>query len=52
MLIELNGTSNCLFNIRSWNGHLDSFLSDSIYVAYSSPFCFTETDTNNSPAKH
>ena len=31
LLIELNGISMCLFNIRSWNGHLKHFLSDKIY---------------------
>ena len=29
-LIELNGISMCLFNIRSWNVHLEHFLSDKI----------------------
>ena len=42
----------CLFNIRSWNGHLEHFLSDKIYSPYSSLFCFTETNINSSPAKH
>ena len=51
-LIELNGISMCLFNIRSWNVHLEHFLSDKIYSTYSSLFCFTETNINNSPAKH
>ena len=30
-LIELHDISMCLFNIRSWNGHLEHFLSDKIY---------------------
>ena len=51
-IIELNGISMCLFNIRSWNVHLEHFLSDKIYSTYSSLFCFTETNINNSPAKH
>ena len=51
-LIELNGISMCLFNKRSWNVHLEHFLSDKIYSAYSSLFCFTETNVNDSPAKH
>ena len=51
-LIELNGTSMCLFNIRSWNVHLEHFLSDKIYSTYSSLFCFTETSINDSPTKH
>ena len=41
-LIELNGTSMRLFNIRSWNGHLEHFLSDKIYSTY--------TNIINSPA--
>ena len=43
-LIELNGISMCLFNIRSWNSH--------IYSTYSTLFCFTETSINDNPAKH
>ena len=42
----------CLFKIRSWNGHLEDFVSDKIYSTYSSLFCFTETNINDSPAKH
>ena len=30
-LIELNGISMCIFNIRSLNVHLEHFLSDKIY---------------------
>ena len=41
-----------LFNVRSWNVHLEHFLSDKIYSTYSSLFCFTETNINYSPAKH
>ena len=51
-LIELNGISMCLLNIRSWSGHLEHFLSDKIYSTYSSLFYFTETNINNSPTKH
>ena len=51
-LIELNGISMCLFSIRLWNVHLEHFLSDKIYSTYSSLFCFTETNINDSPAKH
>ena len=51
-LIELNDISMCLFNIRSWNVHLEHFLSDKIYSPYSRLFCFTETNINDSPAKH
>ena len=52
LLIELNGICMCLFNIRSWNGHLEHFLSDKIYSTSSSLFCFTETNINNSSSKH
>ena len=51
-IIELNGISMCLFNIRSWNFHLEHFLSDKIYSTYSSLFCFTETNINDGPVKH
>ena len=51
-IIELNGISMCLFNIRSWNFHVEHFLSDKIYSTYSSLFCFTETNINDGPAKH
>ena len=42
----------CLINIRSWNGHLEHFLSDKIYSTFSSLFCFTQTNINDSPGKH
>ena len=50
----------CLFNIGSWNGHLEHFLSDNVYSRiiiviennYSSLFCFTEANIIDSPAKH
>ena len=51
-LIELDGISMCLFIIRSWNVHLEHFLSDKTYSSYSNLFCFTETNTNDSRAKH
>ena len=41
-----------LFNIRSQNVHLEHFLSDKIYSTYSSLFCFTKTNINDSPAKY
>ena len=41
-----------LFNIRSWNSHLEHFVSENIYLTYSSLFYFTEANINNSPAKH
>ena len=34
-LIELNSIRMCLFNIRSWNSHLEHFLSDKVYSTYS-----------------
>ena len=51
-LVELNSVSMCLFNIRSWNGHLEHFLSEKIYSTYHNLFCFTEADVNDSPSKH
>ena len=42
----------CLFNTRSWNFHLEHFLSNKIYSNYSMLFCCTETNINDSPAKH
>ena len=42
----------CPFNIRSWNSYLEHFPSGKIYSTYSSLFCFTETNINDSPAKH
>ena len=39
------------FNITSWNGHLEHFLTNKIYSANSSQFCFTQTNINESPAK-
>ena len=51
-LIKLNGSSMCLFYIRSWKSHLEHFLSEKVYSTYSSLFCFTKTNINDSPAKH
>ena len=51
-VIELNGIFMCLLNIRSWNVNLEHFLSDKIYSTYSSLFCFTKININESPAKH
>ena len=51
-IIELNVISICLFSIRSWNIYLEHLLSGKIYSVYSSLFCFTETNINDSPAKH
>ena len=51
-LIEFNGIGMYLFNIRSLNGHLEYFLSGKINPTYSSLFCFTENNINDSPSKH
>ena len=51
-LKSFNGTSICLLNIRSWNAYLEHFLSGNICQSYSSLFCFTETNINDSPVKH
>jgi len=45
-LIEMTGSNICLFNIRSWNAHIEHFLSDKIYLDYCDIFCFTETHLN------
>jgi len=45
---KLNGKKICLFNIRSWNLHIEHFLSDKYFATNSSVFCFTETNTRNS----
>ena len=50
--IKLNDISMYLFDIRSWNGHLEHFRSDKICLTYSSLFCFTETNINDSPSEH
>ena len=42
----------CPFNIKSSDGHLELFLSDSIYLSCSSLFSFTETSINDNPAKN
>ena len=36
----------------SWNVDLEHFPSGKIYSTYCSLFCFTETNMNDSPAKH
>ena len=42
----------CLLNTGSWNGHLENFLSDKIYLIYFSLFHFAETNINDSPSKN
>ena len=51
-VIRFNGTSMCLFNIKSWNAHLEHFLSDKVYSGYSSRYYFTETNISDSTSKH
>ena len=51
-LRELDGISMCQFNIRSWSVHLEHFLCGKIYSTYSSLFCFTEANTNNTTENH
>ena len=38
--------TKCLFNIRSWNAHIEHFLTDKVYTTCSL-LCFTETRINN-----
>ena len=42
-LEEMNGQNLCLFNIRSWNLHINHFLSDSLHTSRCCLLCFTET---------
>jgi len=42
-LEEMVGSNICLFNIRSWNAHIEHFLCDKVYLDYCDIFCFTET---------
>ena len=42
-LTQMSGSKMCLFNIRSWNAHIEHFLSDGVYTGYCSLLCFTET---------
>ena len=51
-LLKMSGSSMCLFNIRSWNAHIEHFLSDNIYTSNCSLLCFTETHCNNGHMKH
>ena len=44
---KMNGKSICLFNIRSWNLHLEHFLSDKFLISNSCVLLFTETKTGN-----
>ena len=51
-LRELNRGGITLFNTKSWNSHLEHFLSEKIYSTYSGLFYFTETNINNNPPRH
>ena len=51
-LIEMNGNNMCLFNIRSWNAHIEQFVSDKVYTSHCSILCFTETNVHGAPVKH
>ena len=42
----MSGRNLCLFNIRSWNLHIDHFLSGKLYTLHSCILCFTETGHN------
>ena len=46
-LMKMSGNRMCLFNIRSWNLHIEHFLTDTVYTRCSSLFCFTETHVND-----
>ena len=45
-LTEMPGNKMCLFNIRSWNLHIQHFMSDVFFPTHSCLFCFTETNIN------
>ena len=42
-LIQMSDSKMCLFNIRSWNAHIQHFLTDKVYTEYCSLICLTET---------
>ncbi|XP_066911966.1 uncharacterized protein [Clytia hemisphaerica] len=45
-LERMHGPNLCLFNIRSWNMHIEHFLSQKIYTSRCCLLCFTETGRN------
>ena len=47
-LMKMTG-SMCLFNIRSWNMHIEHFFTDKVYTRFCNLFCFTETHVNDGP---
>ena len=48
-LMKMTGSKMCLFNIRSWNMHIEHFLTDKVYTRFCNLFCFTETHVNHRP---
>ena len=51
-LMEKSGSKMCLFNIRSWNAHIEGFLTDKVYTKFCNVVCFTETHVNGEPLNH
>ena len=49
-LRDMNETKLCPFNIRSWNLHIEHFISDDI-VTECDIMCFTETHCNGETSK-
>jgi len=47
-LMKMTG-SMCLFNIRSWNMHIEHFFTDKVYTRFCNLFCFTETHVKDGP---
>ena len=47
LLIILYGNKIGLFNIISWNAHIEQFLSDNVYNCHNSFLCFMETHLNS-----
>ena len=45
-LLKMSGCKMSLLNIRSWNVHIEHFLSDKVYTECCSVLCFTETNIN------
>ena len=46
-LEEMQDQNLCLFNIRSWNLHIDHFLSEKLHTSKCCMLCFTETGNNS-----
>ena len=46
---HLTGSSIALLNIRSWNLHLENFVSDHVHLNNCDMFCFTETHLKQKP---